>query len=130
MKGFILLVCLTFFSVSAFAQNEGRAAIRVDVEGVCKVGFYYGDKEYELHGDLKIRAQYAGGSLEGGHSNAMMQCHGRHFIELDETVVFHGGFCVIPGRDDIYTDDVNGVVNKGGKWLFNCTFPRYKAPDE
>ena len=130
MKAFIILVSLVVLSVPAFAQKEGRAAIRIDGDGVCDVNFYYGGEVHVLHGDLKSRIQYAGGSLADSYSNAMMQCHGDHFIELDETVVFDGGFCVLPVPGDIGTDDVNGVVNKGGRWLFTCSFPRYKEPSE
>ena len=73
MKGFIILVSLIVLSVPAFAQKEGRAAIRIDGDGVCNVDFYYGGEVHVLHGDLKSRIQYAGGSLADSYSNAMMQ---------------------------------------------------------
>jgi hypothetical protein len=132
MKGFIILISLMFVSVTALAQNESRAAIRFDIgvgeEGACEVNLHHPGGPTMLYGDRKIRAQYAGGSLEGGHSNAMMQCRGRHYLDLDETIVLDNGFCYL--TPEIGTDHISGAVTPGGNWVFTCSFPRYKEPSE
>jgi hypothetical protein len=118
MKGFIILVSLIFLSVPAFTQNEERAAI---VFNGPECGFTFDDED--LVGDtLAVRGQYAGGGA-GLPSNGSLRCQGTHALDMEKSVAFHEGFC---GFQGFFTENVHGVVNKGGNFLFYCNFP--KAP--
>ena len=44
-------------------------------------------------------------------------------LELDKTIAFHEGLFGVEG---FFTDNVRGVVNRVGNFLFYCNFP--KAP--
>jgi len=121
MKGFIvLLISVMFLSMPAFAKNEERAAI-VFNGPLC--GLTFGD--VDLVGDtLALRGQWAGGGA-GLPSNGSLRCQGTHDIDMEKSVAFHAGFC---GAEGFFTDNVHGVVNKGGNFLFYCNFP--KAPKD
>ena len=121
MKGLIVFICSIIFSMSALAKNEERAAIIFNEDGYGSCGFYFGDQL--LVGDtLALRGQYAGGGA-GLPSNGSLRCQGEHELELEKSIPFHGGFCEIDG---FTTENVHGVVSKGGNFLFYCNFP--KAP--
>ena len=125
MKGFIILVSLILLSVPAFAKNDERAAVVIN--GPECVFTFDG---VDLVGDtLALRGQWAGGGA-GLPSNGSLRCQGTHDLNMEKSVAFHEGFCGVEG---FFTENVHGVVNKGGNFLFYCNFSKalrdYEPPE-
>ena len=131
MKRIIVLAMLMMVSSISMAQGIGqtRAAIQVN-DRICRVGYFYDGQEYLLESNTQARVQWASGSagelIPGGYSNAILTCRGEHEVPLEETDMLKGGFCFFDG---VPSDDFMLVINKGGKWMAKCNFPRYN-PDK